>query len=109
MRSNQSQMQVNKSMIKGIFVALGSFFGMEGKENKIQMQKQEELEKELEAIRKEEEKLGATKRINKLSDTLQSYRVDPEKLKTTNKVPKIKTANIKETKKIKNEETEIGD
>ena len=109
MGNNQSQIQVNKSVIKGIFAALGSFFGMEGKENKIQMQKQEELEKELEAIRKEEEKLGATKRINKLSDTLQSYRVDPEKLKTTNKVPKIKTANIKETKKIKNEEREIGD
>ena len=109
MGSNQSQMQVNKSMIKGIFVALGSFFGMEGKENKIQMQKQEELEKELEAIRKEEEKLGATKRINKLSDILQSYKVEPEKLKTAKKISKVKTENIPEIKKTKIEDREIGD
>ena len=109
MGNNQSQIQVNKSVMKGIFAALGSFFGLEGKESKEQLQKQEDLEKELEAIRKEEEKLGATKRINKLGDSLQSYKVSPEKLHAAKKTPKIQPVKRKEQEEIKNEGREIGD
>lgn len=94
MKSNQTQSEVNISFMKGIASAFLSVLGVEGKQANIQKQREEELEKELEEIRKEEEKIGATKRMNQLRKRLQEYDIPNEKAKAARKSPKMNSSKV---------------
>lgn len=110
MKSNQTQSEVNIPFMKGIASAFLSVLGVEGKQANLQKQKQEELEKELEEIRKEEEKIGATKRMNQLRKSLQEYDIPTQKAKTTRKSPKMNSAKVNATTKqpiYKNRKEEV--
>lgn len=98
------QYEVNKSFFKGIGSALGDIFGF-GRKNKELAKQEQRLNEELELIKKEEEKLGATKRINKLTADIQNHELEPKriniaksstKLKTPKKVVQDKTKSIKD-------------
>lgn len=90
MENNQMQYEVNTSFFKGIGYALGDIFGL-GRKNKELAKQEQRLNEELELVKKEEEKLGATKRIDKLASDLQNHELESNKINITKSSTKLKT------------------